>query len=151
MLNIVTHSPGETREFGHKLADMLKTKDVICLIGDLGTGKTLFVQGIANGLGVQEDVTSPTFTLMNVYQGIIPVYHFDLYRLDYPEQLLDVGFEEYTAADGVALIEWADKFPDWMPEECLWIEFIPESANSRRLALKAKGARYRQMLEELKK
>jgi tRNA threonylcarbamoyladenosine biosynthesis protein TsaE len=146
-----TNNPGETFQFGEKLAKGLVAGDAICLSGDLGAGKTLFVQGIAAGLGVAEGVTSPTFTILQIYDtGRVPIHHFDLYRLDVADQLLDIGFEEYVSSDSVALIEWADKFTTQMPAECLWIELRKGSAAQERvIAISPCGARYRELCEEL--
>lgn len=150
MLQITTYSARETYEFGNRLAQLLHPGDVIGLIGTLGAGKTLLVQGIVAGLGVADQAISPTFTIMNVYDGKVPVYHFDLYRLDQANQLFDIGFDEYVGSQGISLIEWADKFPGQMPKEYLWIELRPEGADSRVIHVTAVGFRYQQMIEELK-
>jgi tRNA threonylcarbamoyladenosine biosynthesis protein TsaE len=120
-MEIVSTAPEQSFSFGRQLGQLLQEGSVLCLIGDLGAGKTLLVQGIAQGLGLNEEITSPTFTVMNVYEGTIPVYHFDLYRLESPEQLVDIGFDEYTNAGGIAIIEWPDKFPGFMPDSYLRI------------------------------
>ena len=150
MIEIITHSPEETQAVGIRLSRCLKRGDAVCLSGTLGAGKTLLVQGIAEGFGIGENVTSPTFTIMHVYEGDLPLYHFDLYRLDFPAQLFDIGFDEYVYADGVALIEWADKFPDNMPEECLWLEIKTIGASERQIIIKAAGAHYQDILEGFK-
>ncbi len=119
----VTRTPEETAALAKKLGAVTETGIVLCLVGDLGVGKTLFVQGFSRGLGVTEDVTSPTFALMNQYHGRMPVTHFDLYRLEREEELDDIGFYEYSdPLNGVIMIEWADKFPDAMPEPNIWLE-----------------------------
>lgn len=150
MLQIVTKSAAETFGFGSKLARLLKPGDVICLTGTLGAGKTALVQGITAGLGTSDPAISPTFTIMNVYDGHPPVYHFDLYRLESAEQLYDLGFDEYTAAGGISLIEWADKFKDDMPSKCLWIEIMPQGDTLRMISVTAYGDRYQQIVGELK-
>lgn len=153
MLVYKTQSPEETFLFGKKLAGFLKPGDVLCLKGDLGAGKTLFTQGLAKGLGYQDEVTSPTFAIMNVYEASMPLYHFDLYRLDYAEQLYDIGFEEYTAKNspGAAIIEWPDKFPEYLPEEYLWLELRPgQHERERLLHIKPYGLYYQKLCEELK-
>jgi len=129
---------------------LLQEGSVLCLIGDLGAGKTLLVQGIAQGLGLNEEITSPTFTVMNVYEGTIPVYHFDLYRLESPEQLVDIGFDEYTNAGGIAIIEWPDKFPGFMPDSYLRIELIKTGDNDRLIKVSPQGAHHHLLYEELK-
>lgn len=125
--SLMTTSPAETQEFGRMLGGLLKTGDVVALIGDLGSGKTCLIQGICAGLDVEDDVTSPTFTLINEYRGRIPVAHVDLYRLEDAESVLDLGYDEYIDGDGVCLIEWADKFPDLLPDACIELRIeIPD-------------------------
>lgn len=149
MLTIQTHESAATFALGRTLGRLLAAGDVVCLTGDLGAGKTLLVQGIAAGLGVSDDVTSPTFTILQVYEtGRLPLYHFDLYRLDSPDELDNIGFAEYT---GVAVIEWADKFPAAMPDERLLIELKRGAGgeSDRRIELTPAGGRYRRLCEEL--
>lgn len=146
-----TNSPEQTFEFGKKLAQLVTPGFVLCLQGNLGAGKTLFVQGLASGLDTSDSVTSPTFTLLNVYQAKLTIFHFDLYRLEHPDELQDIGFYEYTATDGVAVIEWPDKFSEQLPSEHLWIEITPgESMSERQIQIRAYGAKYQQVCEELK-
>jgi tRNA threonylcarbamoyladenosine biosynthesis protein TsaE len=149
-MEIVSTAPEQSFTFGRQLGQLLQEGSVLCLIGDLGAGKTLLVQGIAQGLGVNEEITSPTFTVMNVYEGIIPVYHFDLYRLESPEQLVDIGFDEYTNAGGIAIIEWPDKFPGFMPDSYLRIELIKTGDNDRLIKVSPQGAHHHLLYEELK-
>ena len=120
--------------------------DVFCLTGDLGAGKTLLSRGVAEALGVSsEDVTSPTFAIMNVYQGTgLEVRHFDLYRLNRPEELEDIGFDEYAGGDGVTLIEWAELFSEQLPEEYLQITLRLDGAGRR-------AVRYEELLGEVEK
>jgi tRNA threonylcarbamoyladenosine biosynthesis protein TsaE len=152
MLEWKTSDPGSTYCLGKKLGTKLAAKDVLCLSGDLGAGKTLFVQGIAAGLGVETGVTSPTFTLLQIYDaGRLTIHHFDLYRLDRREQLWDIGFDELLATCGVAVIEWADKFPEEMPQEHLWIDFARgDDSEERIIRLVPAGQHYRDLCEELK-
>lgn len=131
----VTSSPEETQALGRQLAAGLEPGDVIAMIGELGSGKTCIIQGICQGLDVVDDVTSPTFTLINEYQGRLPVYHFDLYRLDDSKSVLDIGFDEYVDADGVCLIEWADKFPEILPEDRTEIRLNVLDADRRELKI----------------
>lgn len=149
-MEIVSTAPEKTFSFGRQLGQLLQEGSVLCLIGDLGAGKTLLVQGIAQGLGLNEEITSPTFTVMNVYEGNIPVYHFDLYRLESPEQLVDIGFDEYTNAGGIAIIEWPDKFPGFMPDSYLRIELIKTGDNDRLIKVSSQGAHHHLLYEELK-
>ena len=120
---VVTRSPQETAALAERLGAAAEAGTVLCLVGDLGAGKTLFTQGFARGLGVTEEVTSPTFALMNQYCGRLPVTHFDLYRLEREEELDEIGFYEFAEpSGGVVLIEWADKFPDALPKPHIRLE-----------------------------
>ena len=132
---VVTHAPQETAALAERLGAAAETGTVLCLVGDLGAGKTLFTQGFARGLGVTEEVTSPTFALMNQYCGRLPVTHFDLYRLEREEELDEIGFYEFAEPScGVVLIEWADKFPDALPKPHIRLEIERgEKENERRL------------------
>lgn len=153
MIICKTNNPETTFGLGRDLAGLLAAGDVICMSGDLGAGKTLLVQGIAAGLGLEDEVTSPTFPVLQVYESSpVPLYHFDLYRLDKASELVDVGFYEYVYRDGIAIIEWADKFAAEMPEERLWLELtVGESDQERRIAATPRGDRYEKLCEELKK
>ena len=107
----------ETRQFGEQLARTIVPGDVIALIGDLGTGKTTLTKYIARELGIMEAITSPTFTIINEYDsGRLPLYHFDVYRLDSPDEMINLGYEEYFFGEGVCIVEWADKIEELMPE-----------------------------------
>ena len=152
MLNFITKSPDETFKLGEKVAELLVDGIVICLQGDLGAGKTLFVQGLAKGLEIREEVTSPTFALLNIYQGRKTLYHFDLYRLDFSEELYDIGFYEYLEReDGVTIIEWPDKFPDELPQEYLLFKIERTINNNERfIEISSNGTKYNEILEELK-
>ena len=120
MFTCMTSSPEETGHLAELVGQKIREGTVLCLEGDLGAGKTLFVQSLARTLGVEGDVTSPTFNLMNVYEGICRIYHFDLYRLETEEELEDIGFYEYTEEpEGIVVIEWPDKFPESLPEDYL--------------------------------
>ena len=108
----------DTEEFGMKLASSLETGDIVALIGDLGTGKTTLTKYIAKGLGVTENIDSPTFNIVKEHKsGIIPLFHFDVYRLSSGDELLDIGADEYFYSDGVCIIEWADIVADVVPEK----------------------------------
>ena len=124
--------------------------DTICLYGDLGSGKTNITYGIARGLDVRDQyITSPTFTFVNEYQGRLPLYHIDLYRLNDPRELENIGFEEYIDSDGVTVIEWADKAEDELPPECLSIYLSTVDEHSREIGFLAEGRRYETLLEAL--
>lgn len=111
-----TYSAEETQELGKQLAQQLQPGSVCALIGDLGVGKTVFTQGIAQGLGITEPVCSPTFTILQVYEeGRMPFYHFDVYRIADPEEMEELGYEEYFYGDGFTMVEWADRIAKLMP------------------------------------
>ena len=151
-MEIYLQDSAATESLGKLLGRHAADGDVFCLTGDLGAGKTLLSRGVAEALGVAgEDVTSPTFALMNVYQGTeLEVRHFDLYRLNRVEELEDIGFSEYAGGDGVTLIEWAELFKDELPEEYLQITLLLDGAG-RRAVLEPKGERYARLLEEVEK
>lgn len=113
-----THSPEETQEIGVKIGSQLRPGDVVALIGDLGVGKTCLTQGIARGADIYQDqtVNSPSYILINEYDGKIPVYHIDLYRLEQLEDIVALGLEEYLEGDGICVIEWADRMSELLPE-----------------------------------
>ena len=112
-----TFSAAETHALGKKIGETARPGDVYTLVGDLGVGKTVFTQGIAQGLGIEEPICSPTFTIVQVYEeGRMPFYHFDVYRIGDIEEMDEVGFEEYVMGDGVSLIEWANLIEEILPE-----------------------------------
>ena len=112
-----TYSPEETHALGKRLGAEAKPGDVYTLVGDLGVGKTVFTQGIAEGLGITEPVSSPTFTIVQVYdEGRLPLYHFDVYRIADSDEMYEIGYEEYVYGDGVSVIEWPQLIDDILPE-----------------------------------
>ena len=113
-----TMSPKETFELGKKIGLEAKAGEIICLDGDLGVGKTVFTQGFAKGLGIDEAVNSPTFTIIQEYdEGRLPLYHFDVYRIGNPEEMYEIGYEDYFYGQGVCLIEWAKLIEELIPDE----------------------------------
>lgn len=144
-----THSPAETRALGERLARVLCPGDVLCLWGDLGAGKSELTRGIAAGLGVTAPVTSPSFTIMNVYEeGRLPLYHFDWYRLESSEELYEMGMDEYLGGDGVAVVEWPGVCPDAMPQTRLDVTLTPVSETEREVTLTPRGDFRNIVLEE---
>lgn len=132
---IDSYSDKETFLIGEKLGREAGPGSVYALCGDLGVGKTVFTQGVANGLSVKEPVCSPTFTIVQVYEeGRLPFYHFDVYRIGDPEEMEEIGYEDYFYGDGVCFVEWADQIRDLMPEHTIWItiEKDPEKGFSYR-------------------
>lgn len=152
MLTCVTHSPEETAHLAGTIGKIIREGTVICLDGELGVGKTLFVRALARTLGVESDVTSPTFNLMNIYDAACPIVHFDLYRITSEEELEDIGFYEYAeATEGIVLIEWAEKFHDAMPADHLSVRIEALNDEERQFTFVAKGKKSRALLEELKR
>ena len=132
-----TYSSEETFKLGESLGRKAGPGQIYTLIGDLGTGKTVFTQGFANGMGVKEYVNSPTFTILKVYEdGRLPLYHFDVYRIEEPEEMEEIGYEDYFFGDGVTLIEWADIIGELIPEDAVRIEIYKDLS---------KGADYRRI------
>ena len=147
---MTTHSPGETRAFGERLARQLQAGDVLLLQGNLGAGKSELTRGIARGLGVADTVTSPSFTILNVYEdGRVPLYHFDWYRLQSAEELYEMGMDEYLGGDGVAVVEWPSQCPEAIPEDCLEVAIEPLGDTDRRLTLTPRGSFRRLNMEDL--
>lgn len=153
MGQIVTLSPVETARVGELLGRLLVPGDVVCLIGDLGAGKTNLAQGLARGLGIIDQVTSPTFTLINEYNGRLPLFHMDLYRLEGAGDLADLGYEEYIYGDGVTVVEWADRAIEALPLERLDIKLyaVADEVEQRRLVFEPVGERFLRLTEELVK
>ena len=119
---IETHSPEETYKVGYDLGNSAEKGQIFCMSGDLGVGKTVFTQGFAAGLGVEDNVNSPTFTIVQEYEdGRIPLYHFDVYRISDVSEMDEIGYEEYFYGEGVCLIEWAEIIEDILPEDVTWI------------------------------
>ncbi|MDE6233878.1 MAG: tRNA (adenosine(37)-N6)-threonylcarbamoyltransferase complex ATPase subunit type 1 TsaE [Lachnospiraceae bacterium] len=122
-MEIETNSPEETYKTGLKMGENAQPGQVYCMKGDLGVGKTVFTQGFAKGMGVDENVNSPTFTILQVYEdGRIPLYHFDVYRISDIDEMDEIGYEEYFYGEGVCLIEWAELIEDILPENVIWIK-----------------------------
>lgn len=137
---MITRDAGETRETGKHLAEQLRAGDTVLLRGNLGAGKSELTRGIAAGLGVTETVTSPSFTILNVYEsGRIPLYHFDWYRLENEEELYELGMDEYLGGDGIAVVEWPEQCPEAVPEDALEIRLVHRGENEREITAKPLG------------
>jgi tRNA threonylcarbamoyladenosine biosynthesis protein TsaE len=150
-MRIASDSPEATEQMAFNLAQLILPGDFIALHGQLGAGKTRFAGGIAKGLGVDPalPVTSPTYTLLNIYQGRIPLYHFDLYRLHGDDDILDLGFTEYFAGDGVCLVEWAERLEKELPPARLDIYLSHIDENIREIVLVANTPRYVELIAML--
>ncbi len=129
MITLESCSQEQTRQVGSILGENVLPGAVIALKGDLGAGKTVLAKGVAEGLGIEKAITSPSFVLMNIYHGRLLFYHFDFYRLEEEEELMELGLEEYFYDEGVALVEWADKFPHSLPATRLDISIVKSEDN----------------------
>jgi tRNA threonylcarbamoyladenosine biosynthesis protein TsaE len=151
MVSVVTHGETETVALGESLGRLLRPGDFVALFGELGSGKTRFAQGVALGAGVDPKtrVTSPTYTIMNEYQGTFPLYHFDLYRLAGDTDIVELGFEDYFYGQGICLVEWAERLVSELPDEHLKVSFNYEVNDTRRIVFEWNGDRYREILQGL--
>lgn len=138
-LVLVSRSLEETAVLGRRIAAQLGPGDTVLLSGELGAGKTALTKAIAAGLDVTEEVSSPTFTLVNEYRGRLPVFHLDLYRLEDAAEVLDLGFNDYLTAGGVTIVEWADKAPELWPDDYLALTLDRIGETDRRLTITAAG------------
>ena len=120
-MELLSHSPEDTEDIGARLAQRLGPGAVVAFTGDLGAGKTAFTRGLAAGLGCRGRVTSPTFTIVNEYDGPIPLFHFDMYRLGSEEELFDIGWEDYLARPGICAVEWSEQVADALPEDAVTV------------------------------
>jgi tRNA threonylcarbamoyladenosine biosynthesis protein TsaE len=147
---ITSASPAATRQLGHKLGALLQPGDLICLQGDLGAGKTTFVQGIAAGWGAQDEVSSPTFVLVNVYRGGSDslLFHLDTYRIESAAEAEELDLDTMLT-QGPLLIEWPERVKASLPAENLWVKLEYRDENQRQLCFSANGARYQQLLSDL--
>ena len=137
---IKTFSAEETRALGARLASALGPGDVVVLHGDLGAGKSEFARGVARGLGIAGPVPSPSFTILNAYdEGRLPLYHFDWYRVSDPEEIAEMGFEEQLHGDGVSLIEWSERAPEYVPNRALLIRIDTAQDDTRKIHFEPRG------------
>ena len=133
-MEYITHSAAETERLGAALAERLLPGDVVAFLGDLGAGKTAFTRGLARGLGINEPVTSPTYPIVNEYQGHLPLFHFDMYRLSDSDELFDLGWEDYLSRGGVCAVEWSENVADALEDPItVMIEKDPAVENARRI------------------
>lgn len=150
-MKIISDSFLKTRDIGQKIGTLLRKGDVVYLCGDLGSGKTAFVSGIAKSLKFDDYIVSPTFTIVNEYDTKPPLFHFDVYRVNDAEELFMIGFEEYFDNKGIVIVEWADLIEDILPKEFIRVDFyLNEKIDSRTLTFEAVGNRYKEKLDKLK-
>ena len=143
-----SQGPGETRQLGERLGRLLQVGDVVLLSGQLGAGKTVFVQGVAQGIGVTGPVSSKSFVLLGEYQGSIPLYHADLYRLEAEEEVEELGLDDYCS-DGALVVEWPERAPHAFPVDRLHVEFSITGVSSRELTIEPSGERALQLANQL--
>ena len=135
-MEVYSHSEGETEAIGARLAALLTPGAVVAYQGGLGMGKTAFTRGLAAGLGYKGRVTSPTFTIVNEYEGgRLPLFHFDMYRLNSADDLFDIGWEDYLARGGVCAVEWSEQVADALPEDTIYVRIDRESDTARRITI----------------
>jgi tRNA threonylcarbamoyladenosine biosynthesis protein TsaE len=146
-----TKSTSETIRIGKRLGKLLLPGDVVALVGELGTGKTQFIKGIAAGVEVGNPtyVSSPSFTLINEYRGKTSFYHIDLFRLKTEKEAEELGLEEYLGSEGITAIEWADRIPSLLPKEILWIKILYTGKQTRAIEILGKGKRYEDIINEV--
>ena len=144
---IITQSAEETFNIAYKLGQVISKSSVITLEGDLGAGKTTFTKGFAKGLGVLKNVNSPTFTIIKEYNGRLPLYHMDVYRVE--DEFEDLGFHEYFEGEGVTVVEWAHLIQDQLPHELLSINIYYMTNNERKIVLKPIGDKYETLCKEI--
>ena len=133
-MELLSHSPEDTEDIGARLAEQLGPGAVVAFTGELGAGKTAFTRGLARGLGVADRVTSPTFTIVNEYEGgRLPLFHFDLYRMDSPEELFDIGWEDYLARGGVCAVQWSEHAEGAFEEEPIWVDIRRGESDEQRI------------------
>ncbi len=143
-----TKRPSDTIKIGKRIGACLKPGDVVALVGELGTGKTQFIKGLAEGaeVGKPTYISSPSFTLINEYKGKVPFYHIDLYRLETEAEAEELGLEEYFQGRGMTMIEWADRIPSLLPKETLRIHLHYTGKHSRSIEILGKGKRYEELV-----
>lgn len=132
-MEYLSHSPEETEHIGEMLGRRLRPSTVVAYRGGLGMGKTAFTRGLARGLGCAGRVTSPTFTIVNEYDGATPLFHFDMYRLGSSDELFDIGWEDYLTRGGVCAVEWSERVDDAMPADTLWVDIARGTGESDRI------------------
>ncbi|MCY6355455.1 tRNA (adenosine(37)-N6)-threonylcarbamoyltransferase complex ATPase subunit type 1 TsaE [Clostridium sp. ZS2-4] len=149
-MEFIVDSVEKTISIGTEIGKNANEGDIICLIGDLGTGKTHLTKGIAKGLDVDDHITSPTFNIVNEYDGRLKLYHFDVYRVNDPDEIEAIGFDEYIFGDGVSIIEWANYIEELIPEDHLRItvEKLPDmGVNFRKISIQYNSDRYNYVKE----
>jgi len=151
-IGLTSHSAQQTQQFGVLFAPLLRSGDVVCLVGSLGAGKTCLTQGIGRGLGITAPITSPTFVIVHEYdlpERPYQLFHIDLYRIESTAEACATGLEDYFFGDGVCVIEWADRIVDILPDDRLWVTMHYLDDSQRQLSLRALGQRHSELLRQL--
>lgn len=141
-MQFLSHSTQETEAIGEELAQKLRGGDVLAFTGSLGMGKTAFTRGLARGLGCRGRVTSPTFTIVNEYEGKTPLFHFDMYRLGSSDELFDIGWDDYLARGGVCAVEWSERVPDALPEDTIFVDIARTDEHEDWRTITVTGGRF---------
>ena len=141
-MQFVSHSAEETERFGEALAQELRAGDVLAFTGSLGMGKTAFTCGLARGLGCRGRVTSPTFTIVNEYEGKTPLFHFDMYRLGSSDELFDIGWDDYLARGGVCAVEWSERVSDALPGDTIFVDIARGEEGENTRVITVTGGRF---------
>ena len=141
-MQFVSHSTQETEQFGEEIAKSLRGGDVLAFTGSLGMGKTAFTRGLARGLGCRGRVTSPTFTIVNEYDGKIPLFHFDMYRLGSSDELFDIGWDDYLARGGVCAVEWSERVSDALPDDTIYVDIARGEEDENTRTITVTGGRF---------
>ncbi len=141
-MQFVSHSIQETEQFGEEVAKSLRGGDVLAFTGSLGMGKTAFTRGLARGLGCRGRVTSPTFTIVNEYDGKTPLFHFDMYRLGSSDELFDIGWDDYLARDGVCAVEWSERVSDALPDDTIYVDIARGEEDENTRTITVTGGRF---------
>lgn len=141
-MQFVSHSTQETEQFGEEIAKSLRGGDVLAFTGSLGMGKTAFTRGLARGLGCRGRVTSPTFTIVNEYDGKTPLFHFDMYRLGSSDELFDIGWDDYLARGGVCAVEWSERVSDALPDDTIYVDIARGEEDENTRTITVTGGRF---------
>ena len=141
-MQFVSHSTQETEQFGEEVAKSLRGGDVLAFTGSLGMGKTAFTRGLARGLGCRGRVTSPTFTIVNEYDGKTPLFHFDMYRLGSSDELFDIGWDDYLARGGVCAVEWSEHVSDALPDDTIYVDIARGEEDENTRTITVTGGRF---------
>lgn len=149
MLKVKTNSAKETEKLGRLIGESLVGGEIIAMTGDLGAGKTTMTKSLAKGLDIDEHITSPTFTIVNEYDGRLKLFHFDVYRIDYIEEMYDLGYEEYFYSGGVCIIEWANLIEEILPKDIINIEISALDEYTREIVISGKGEKFDHIVKEL--